>query len=319
MKNIYLISILTVVIMLFAGSAMATPGKSNICSNCHNESSSVSAAATSQGCIGDQETFRVTVSSAGNASEGWAVFDGNSNLFNDYGTAATFQLPNGTYDVWGVSLDGGGMGGSNSDSITVDCAGSGCTDNDGDGYFAEIACATPAKPVDCDDSDRSIHPGAEENCTDGIDNDCDNLVDEQDPNAVNCPVPCTDADADGFFAEGRVCGGEQDCNDNSEFVYPGAVEICDNLIDDDCDGYPDQTDTDCGACIPSAPRERGKKKCSDGIDNDCDGGADSLDPDDCQPRDRGPVEICDDNLDNDGDGKIDCSDKKDCGKALVCR
>jgi len=315
MKRIYLISILTVFLMFFAGSAMATPGRS-ICSNCHSVSSSVSVSATSQGCSGDQETFRVAVSSTGTDNEGWAVFDGNSNLSNGYGTGGTFQLSNGTYKVWGVSMDSGGMGGSNSDSITVDCAAPACTDNDGDGFYAENGCGTL---VDCADSNPAIKPGARENCTDEIDNDCDGLVDAQDPNAVNCPQPCTDADGDGFFAEGANCEGEQDCNDNNAFINPDAFEICDNLVDDDCDGNPDNTDSDCGACIPSASRERGKKKCNDGIDNDCDGGADSLDPDDCQPRDRGPVEICNDNLDNDGDGKIDCSDKKDCGKDPVCR
>jgi len=45
-------------------------------------------------------------------------------------------------------------------------------DADGDGYHGGID--------DCDDSDPSIHPGAEEVCWDGIDQDCDGAADEED-------------------------------------------------------------------------------------------------------------------------------------------
>lgn len=43
-----------------------------------------------------------------------------------------------------------------------------CTDADSDGYFAEKGCGTP---VDCNDKDSSIYPGAPELC-DGKDNQC---------------------------------------------------------------------------------------------------------------------------------------------------
>ena len=51
-----------------------------------------------------------------------------------------------------------------------------CWDIDGDGYDDE-ACGGD----DCDDSAPEVNPGAEEICDDGIDNDCNDLVDLDDP------------------------------------------------------------------------------------------------------------------------------------------
>ena len=59
----------------------------------------------------------------------------------------------------------------------------GCWDLDGDSY-ADEACGG----TDCDDSSYSVNPGADEVCTDGIDNDCDGFVDGLDP---DCPAAYT--------------------------------------------------------------------------------------------------------------------------------
>jgi hypothetical protein len=51
-----------------------------------------------------------------------------------------------------------------------------CWDADGDGFY-DPACGGD----DCNDSDATMFPGAIESCTDGVDNDCNALVDSEDP------------------------------------------------------------------------------------------------------------------------------------------
>ena len=54
--------------------------------------------------------------------------------------------------------------------------------------------------------------------------------------------PCWDLDGDGYTDE--ACGGD-DCDDSAPEVFPGAEEICDNGIDDDCNGQVDSAEPQC--------------------------------------------------------------------------
>ena len=117
------------------------------------------------------------------------------------------------------------------------------TDADGDGYSAQ---------EDCDDGNNTIHPGAQEYC-DGIDNNCDDIIDPED--SVNASLWYADADDDGYGDESSTVAAceapegfsadSSDCDDSNGDIHPGASEVCDELdTDEDCDGLADDEDTD---------------------------------------------------------------------------
>jgi hypothetical protein len=163
-------------------------------------------------------------------------------------------------------------------------------DKDGDGYqFTN----------DCNDNVSSINPGAVEVCDDGIDNECDGLLDCYDTDDCGSDTACDactdgDVDGDGYYGiDADPCSGSDDCDDSDESINPGAAEICDDTIDNDCNG---DTDTDDAYCK----------------DNDVDGYTPS--EKDCNDNDAsinpGVAEVCDDGIDNNCNGKIDSADSK---------
>ena len=198
------------------------------------------------------------------------------------------------------------------------------TDGDGHGDVAATveSCALPegyaASGEDCDDGDPAISPDAIEVC-DAADNDCDGLVDIDDPGVADAGTYYRDGDGDGYGdvasaidacaqPSGTVTDAT-DCDDAAAAVHPAAIEVCDR-IDNDCDGLVDIDDpgvadagtfyadsdgdgygdaatateacaqpsgtvtdsTDCDDADPSA--SPASPELRDGVDNDCDGAID---------------------------------------------
>jgi hypothetical protein len=96
-------------------------------------------------------------------------------------------------------------------------------DSDRDGWSVEEG--------DCDDRIPEIHPAAGEQCN-RIDDDCDGLVDGEDP---DLPVgTLSDDDGDGYQGSlTQACG--DDCDDGDASIHPGAADAFCDGIDSDCD------------------------------------------------------------------------------------
>jgi hypothetical protein len=220
-------------------------------------------------------------------------------------------------------------------------------DRDGDGYGDPRVTSFGCDPgsgwladgSDCDDRDSAIHPAASEVC-DGVDNDCDGLVDDDDSGVGGTTTWYLDYDGDGYggdLYDTEACeqpsgyaATADDCYDGDADIHPGATELC-NGSDDDCDGDTDEDDA-ADASTWYADRDgdgfgdptRSATACEQPTgqvadDSDCDDSDAAVNPDaaeipnriddDCNGVvDDFPAEDCEDGSDNDFDGLTDCED-----------
>ncbi len=197
-------------------------------------------------------------------------------------------------ESWYADADGDGFGDASTGMSSCD---------PGSGWVAD--------ETDCDDSDASINPDAEERCGGG-DEDCDGVTDEAD--AVDAGTWYADQDGDGYgdpATGASACtqpsgttSDDSDCDDSDANIRPGVKESCDG-IDDNCDGDVDEgatstwyADGDGDGYGDSASSSEACEAPSGhvAVGGDCDDGDASIHPD--------AEEVCD-GVDNDCDGDID--------------
>jgi len=233
-----------------------------------------------------------------------------------------------------------GQNGSISTIQSITCY----ADTDGDGFgdpsspmefIGSCGAGFVSNALDCDDNNSNVFPGNPEVC-DGVDNDCNSVIDDGLPFATYY----LDADGDGFgdpsndstdcSAPSGYVSDNTDCDDADPNRFPGNPEVCDG-VDNDCNGviddglsfltYYQDSDgdgygnpaSDSSACAPPSGYVTDNTDCDDsdagvnpGVDSDGDGSSVCIDCDDNNPNVfPGNPEICD-GFDNDCDGIVDC-------------
>lgn len=211
------------------------------------------------------------------------------------------------------------------DDLDTDHIGDACDcDIDGDDDpQAGFGCPTPAVP-DCEPYNPLISKFATEKCN-SIDDNCNGQTDEL--GAIGCTTYYYDNDNDTYgsadfrclcAASGKykaVRGG--DCDDSNPARSPGVQEVCNNGIDDNCNGS--ENDENAVSCVnyyfdgdtDNWGTSTFKCLCTGSADyrakftGDCDDNNPGINP--------GQKEICYDNKDN------DCSGSQNDIQALGCK
>lgn len=223
------------------------------------------------------------------------------------------------------------------DFTDTDCAGFFDADMDGhctagvdlNGNGSCIDEGEDIEPFDCNDMDPLVSPSAAEVCTNDQDDDCDTDVSLADDDCAGyldrdgdryCFVGF-DLNDDGDCADpGEEGGSFVDCNDDDIAITPvtdgePTVEICTDMVDNNCDGSTDAFDPDC-----SEYRDRdgdgwcliGRDMNADGDCSDADEQAGEGEPVDFDDFDSSVFpnapENCFDGKDNDRNGDTDLDD-----------
>ncbi|NQV90598.1 FG-GAP repeat protein [Candidatus Uhrbacteria bacterium] len=184
-----------------------------------------------------------TQESACSAPAGYVDHNGDCNDTNEFVNPDAVETCNGIDDncdggvddenipTWYADADADSYG--NPDRTLTQCA-------EPDGYVEN--------DLDCNDLDANSNPEGTEICDDGIDQDCNGIVDDADGSLTWY----ADVDADGFGDADNILDtcvenpegyveNSTDCDDGNTNVNPDAREICNDEIDNNCNG---ETDTD---------------------------------------------------------------------------
>ena len=209
-------------------------------------------------------------------------------------------------------------------SVDEDLLSAWYADADGDGYGDPDSFIDACEPgegwttdaSDCDDSNSAISPAGQEACN-GVDDDCDGLIDDEDPDVTGTSVWYADADGDSYgdtdspaqaceAPDGHVADAS-DCDDGDAAVNPAASEICDDQ-DNDCDGDVDEDDASDVATWYADADQDGYGDLSSTTES-CDAPSGyTSDASDCDDHNDqvhpGAAESCD-GVDEDCDGSVD--------------
>jgi len=205
----------------------------------------------------------------------------------------------------------------------VDCDDPDCNADANCTYCGNGSCDPGEDMCSCPD-DCGLMP-SEINCSDGVDNDCDGVVDCADDDCTD-QIACTCGDG--------YCLGGETCDNCPGDCVRGGGGTCGACFKGVCNGdcHPNKEDETCSDCAPpiccgdglceggesyeNCPMDCNQNEpiCGDGS---CNGGEDTCTcREDCgQPP--ATETICNDDVDNDCDDDVDCDDS-DCKNNSVC-
>jgi len=243
-------------------------------------------------------------------------------------------------DIYVCNNPGTGISSCNIESVTnidetcsasevcfVDQCVNDCVDLDNDSYDS-CPVGLPdddGLPIDCNDNMNAINPGATEIC-DGIDNDCNGLIDESSDDSCQEGSVCSLGSCTVV-----ICENDNDCDDNDDYT----ADTCNNpgTVDSFCT-YEDIICVSDGDCVVV---QGGESYCSGNdvvfdqlvpiclnsgtTSSECSSDTFQVLVDECSNTQICLVDQCvDDCMDIDGDGFDDCSvgEPDDDGEDLDC-